>query len=78
MGGLIFNNSTYACTRMADWDMCDYKEKQPVRYPFYLPPNLQVKYPWMNEFIESLPAIRARVMHHFRTNDDDGNDLVYG
>lgn len=74
LGQLIFNNTTYICTQTGGWDKCDYEVKEPQRLPVTIPEQLQTKYP----ILKVDESVRKRVLHSFRTVDEQGNDLVYG
>lgn len=74
LGQLIFNNNTYICTQAGGWDKCEYEVKEPERLPVTIPERLQTKYP----ILKSNESVRARVLHSFRTVDENGADLIYG
>ncbi|KAJ6649063.1 Poly [ADP-ribose] polymerase [Pseudolycoriella hygida] len=75
-GQLIFDNSTYICTKEKAWDRCDYETKEPYRRPMSISERFIVKYPFL--ILYNNAAVNNRVLHCFRTVDENGNDLVYG
>lgn len=70
---MIFCNWTYKCTNKSGWTTCGKESIEPARSRAKFPPELIVKYP----FLEEQRGVRARALHSFKFVDDQGNDIVY-
>lgn len=74
-GTMVFDNTIYKCSYSKSWTKCDNRENTPLRKPVLVQPTILKKYPFLRQFVG---VTRDRILHEFRTTDENGNDLVFG
>ncbi|XP_031628011.1 poly [ADP-ribose] polymerase-like isoform X2 [Contarinia nasturtii] len=77
-GRLIFNNTTYSCTKILEWGKCSNNINEPKRFQAYVRYEICRKYPFLDSYIVLFIAknVRTRALHPFRFENENEIDLV--